>query len=100
MNVLRAHWGPEHTQTVDRSTPTWKREDMCVDSGATDTVCPNEFSPRHETQDTTASTSCNYYEAANDSNIGAHGRKVLEGMTDTWNNSKLKSEVADVIICM
>ena len=78
----------------------WKKEDMNVDSGATDTVCPKEFSPAHETVETNESKAGNYYKAANDIKIGVYGRKYIEGMTDNWNNIKVKAEVADVKRCL
>ena len=73
---------------------------MCVDPGATDTVCPKEFSPAHETQETAASKAGKYYEAANDSKIGVYGRNVIEGMTGDWYIISLKAEVADVRRCL
>ena len=73
---------------------------MYVDSGATDTVCPKKFSPVHETRETKESKAGKYYKAANDSRIGVHGRKVVEGVADNWNPIKLKAEVADVKRCL
>ena len=48
----------------------WTKEDMYVDSGATDTVCPKDFSPAHEIKETKESRAGKYYKAANDSKIG------------------------------
>ena len=38
----------------------WRKEDMYVDSGATDPVCPKEFSPTHEIPETRESKSGNF----------------------------------------
>ena len=37
--------------TRGRAAPAWKREVVCVGSGATDTVCPTDFSPAHSAGD-------------------------------------------------
>ena len=78
----------------------WKKEEMYIDSGATDTVCPNEFSPAHQTKETKESRAGKYYRAANASKIGVLGRKTIAGMTDNWNQFTVKAEVADVRRCL
>ena len=77
-----------------------EKEVMYVDSGATDTVCPKSFAPSQETKATKESKAGKYYKAANDSNIGVLGRKVVEGITDDWNPITLNAEVAEVKRCL
>ena len=98
LNLAKGYWAPStHANT---GVKEWKNEDMYVDSGATDTVCPNDFSPMHETKETKVSKSGKFYNAANDSKLGVYGRKTIEGMPDDWSPVIVKAEVADVRRCL
>ena len=98
LNLATGQWKqPTHNSGGEKG---WKKEEMYVDSGATDTVCPKEFSPTHETKETKESKSGKFYKAANDSKIGVYGRKTIEGMTDDWSPVVVKAEVADVRRCL
>ena len=69
---------------------------MGMDSGAAATVCQKSFAPGIPIKETEASRKGKYYLAANDTKIGIHGRKRVEGMTGDWNHFKFDAEVADV----
>ena len=98
LNATTGQWNqPAHNSGGEK---VWKKEEMYADSGATDTVCPKEFSPTHETKETNESKSGKFYKAANDSKIGVYGRKTIEGMTDDWSPVVVKAEVADVRRCL
>ena len=73
MNAAQDHWTP-HTNR-NTSITEWRKEEMYADSGATDTVCPNDFSPMHEIKETKESKSGKFYKSANDSKIGVYDRK-------------------------
>ena len=67
MNLARDSWTSSKAQA--KESLDWKKEEMYIDSGATDTVCPKEFSPSHETKATQESKSGKFYKAANDSKL-------------------------------
>ena len=74
----------------------WVKTKFFMDSGAKDTVCPQEYSPAHALRRTRESREGRYYRAANGTQIKVHGRKSISGMTDDWKGLTMEAEVADV----
>ena len=78
----RKTWAKGDVMHLGREDDEWEEINITIDSGAVDTVGPKGIRSGCPIQPIESSKIRMFYRAANDTNMGIHGKKAVRGYTN------------------